>query len=366
MQRPPATILAMFVFAFASAAACDDEPTPPAEGLPCEDCRHPHSIATFIQNRTGGPVEVVVNEPDSLTVDQHVLDARLELPIPPAVFGAERRRTLDPAPAQLRLNALIMVVDGEQRVMRTGGIVRVDGGRPFLVVGTGGDVEIRRDHSGEITLEADHPKLTMIVPTERTVAECRAGTFDAPFDRVPTAMWASPGAHDVRSITRDANGCRLLTIGRDDKEPLPPFRACVPDEVYPFVEGERLRAISTGDRLASEGLLFANDRGDRLTLLRVAFDAHASSDALRIPFVVEADAHCARVDPKCGHVDVPAKVRAVADAGQTTFTVLAATARPVARPTCVGEGDPFPLQAIAHAWIAEVERALDGGPADGG
>jgi hypothetical protein len=367
-SRLVAVTTAMASAVVASVTACGDEPTEAPFECTDEHCRHPEAASVFIRNGTGRPVKVSIFQPESLRIDQRVLDGRLELPIPPSTFGAKKETTLGLPPDEVRLDSLIDVFDGNGRASRIGGIVRIDDGPAFLVIGMSANISARADADGTMIVEADDPKRTSVLRTDRNVTECPAGTFDAPFDDVPKAMRESTAEYDVRGVTRDASGCRMLTLGESGNDTTVTFRACVPDELYPFAEGEHVRVSSSGAPLGTQGMHFTNDRGDRLSLFRVAFASRVSSDVEDVLLMANEDARCARVDPLCGHVDVPMRVSAP-DAGDggglRPVVVLGASARPVARPMCMADSDDLSAtQAIARAWVARVEHV--GVDADGG
>jgi hypothetical protein len=370
-------------------AACEDGSAPlastpiavlpPCSGLSTEECQplKGGGPAIVVENRTGAPIAVAVASAGGVRIDRQVVDGILQLPIPTAPGSAERTFTLDPQ-ASSDHHGQITVVDRAASREVLGSFIRLADGPTFLAVGTG-KVVVRPSADGVPFLEEEDPKTLTLVRRDRVVAECAGGSFVPPFDPPPIALYDSipedEGPVRIRSVTRDAEGCREIEIGDDREAPITEIRACLPDEAYPFVDGEDVRVSASGDPETTAATYFTSPAGNVLILSRIAFETHTSSSHLEgFELAFDEDESCANIDPLCGHVDVPVRVSArtrdgtlhritygtpVHDIGEDTrFFVLGATARPVADKKCVGKNDQGASRTvIARAWVATVTRA---------
>jgi hypothetical protein len=330
--------------------------------------------AIVVENRTAAPIELGVANAGGVRVDRRVVDGVMKLPIPTAPGSEERSVTLDPQ-ATTDLHGQITVVDRAASRETLGSFVRLKDGPTFLAVGLG-KVLVRPSADGTPFLEEEDPKTLTLVRRERVVTECASGPVRPPFDPPPIQIFdpipKPTGLIRMRSVVRDGEGCREIEIA-DDVRSMAKLRACLPDDAFPFVDGEDVRVSPSGDPQNTAVTHFVGP-GKVLMLSRIAFDSRTTSTHLEgFELAFDEDDSCANVDPLCGHVDVPVRMTArtrdgafhritygqpVQDPGEDTrFFVLAATARPVADKKCVGENDQGASRTvIARVWVATVSR----------
>jgi hypothetical protein len=360
-------------------ACAGDEAIGAPEAAPCQtgsDCvpleREPGGLD--IENRTGVSVEIHVGERDGVRVDRRVVDGSLSLPIP-VVTAAFERTLFFEAERRMTFINQVSVIDGKEALDHFGAFVRVGDDPAVLALGFG-RLLVRMSEDGSPVIEAEDPKAVSLSPASRSVSECAEGVLSVPFPPPPASFFDAArrrvGAQHLRSVVRGADGCRDLDIADDNGDAVANVHVCLPDAAYPFSEGEDVRVFATGEPTlgpTTTTLRFAGASGADLTLTRVLFGGRTSTDAERLELTLDPQDSCARVDPRCGHVDVPARMSArtsdgaiqrvvygqpiVDTEGPRTFFVLAGSARPVAATECTGDDDPGAM-APGRAWVATV------------
>jgi hypothetical protein len=372
-------------------AACGDDSRPGvATAFPeCtnEECARSEKVlgGIVIENRTAAPIELGTRSAAGMRIDRRIVDGVLRLPIP-AVTGSTERRFLLGAQEKTALDDQIIVVERGTPVARFGSFIRIAGGPSFLALGTG-TVFVRTSMDGTPFFEEEDPKTLTLARDDRVVAECEGGPVSPPFEPPSKALFASVGEQHgpvrVRSVVRDVDGCRTIEVGDDRPEPVATLRACIPDEAYPFTDGETVHVSTSGGPQITAFTHFVGAGGSELRFGRIAFEARTSSELDGLELAFDEQDTCRHVDPLCGHVDVPVRLTGRTRDGtvhpvahgvpihevgdKTTFYVFASTARPVADTKCPhaitdadgdagAADDPTALTALARAWVAVVTR----------
>ena len=214
----------------------------------CDPLKAAPGILT-IENRSGAPVEIGIANREGVRIDRRVVNGSLSLPIPVITDDGFARTISLEADGTTSLDDVITVVDGETVGDRFGAFLRVGGGAPVVALGMG-RLFVRASSDGTPFLEAEDPKVISITPTTLTVAECGPGILSAPFPPPPAsfldAMRKRYGEQYVRGVVRGIDGCRDIDIANDDGDAVATIHACLPDEAYPFVDGEDVRVFASG------------------------------------------------------------------------------------------------------------------------
>lgn len=344
--------------------ACEGSSSEPPRA--CVDCDPTVGRADgqglVVENRTDHPVSITTRTFTALSIDRKVLEGTLVVPIGPARRGTDQSLLIQPGTSTF-FGSGINVVNGSDVRFEIGGGVRIGSGPFFLAVGKG--VLVMRTRDGADILEAEDPRAVVLLPVERDVTACAAGTFGEMLDG-PSPPVAYGDPLDVESIARDADGCRVFRFagnGVDD------FRLCVPDAAFPFVEDEAISMTSNG-----RGARFENATGTVLEILPAEFRDRSPAAVSDVRVAFSEQTTCASDDAKCGSVGVPAKVLfsfdgktsqtlAVGDSiidpndATRTFFVIGARSLPVADVSCAtqdGEG----IFNMARVVLALVERPV--------
>lgn len=317
--------------------------------------------AIVVENRSDHAVPLTVRElAGGIMIDRKILEGTLAVPIGPAGRGAERGMSLDVG-ANAFLDAPLQVLTGPNVVANTGGVVRVGSGPFFLAVGKG--TVIVRSREGADILEVEDPRSVTLLPVERDMPACTRAALGGLLADPPSPIRGGDSM-TVTSVTRDAEGCRMLGLKRFGFEV--DYRLCVPDATFPFADTDSLTAFS----FALDGMRISNGAGTALDLLPVRFQTRATVDVADLAIAFAEDASCASVEPSCGDVEVPTKVRlsfdgktvetlavgeSVVDPGNPgrTLFLVGARFRPAFAPACSARGEPPPP---AEMFVALVEK----------
>lgn len=368
-------------------AACGGDPEvgPPECRTNCVPLKSQPS-GLEIENRTLEPVVIGIAERQGVRIDEHVVDGSLALPIPVVTDGFERRIVLE-AGRKMTLNSQVAVFDGtKQGGTHFGAFVRLGNGPSMLALGFG-RLLVRTAEDGTTVIDAEDPKVVSMSPAARSVPECAPGVLSPPFAPPPASFYQAArkevGTPRVRAVVRGADGCRDIDIADDAGDTVANMHVCIPDDAYPFADGDDIRVFESNNATpALDGtpmvsttptttMRFTAASGAELVLTRVVFGERTSADAEGLELTIAADDSCARIDERCGHVDVPARMTVRTSDGTSKrvvygeeiidptrdrrFFVLAGMARPVAATQCTGDDDPGAM-APGRAWVATVIR----------
>jgi hypothetical protein len=331
-----------------------------------------------LDNRTGADVRVTVRRTSLFQIDRKVLTGEIVVPIGPASSGTERSFSVAPD----RFQTLDDGVDVRAPTItqrKPAAVLRIDDGPMILAVGTGRLLVRARD--GANVLEAEDPRAVTVLPVERELASCEAGTFGTTFDATPRGI-GELDVMSVMSVTRDgdAESCRILRLRHADAPPGADagfdYRLCVPDAAFPFTDDGTLklrRIIPEDTRHGGYGIRIENAAGDAVDLVRMRLfvETTATIEGAAIDFAEEPT--CVAIDEaSCRDVVVPAKIdlaaegearapmaigeaRSLPGSPDRSIVLVGASARPILTVDCASRGME-PADA-AQASFAVVTRA---------
>jgi len=233
----------------------------------------------------------------------------------------------------------------------------------FLLVGTEnalGNAALR-DVGGQLTIVPLDTNVTVFPIRQTQRPECSAG------ETTKTIEWTDRMVPGTIATQTWSNGCIDVTFEGDEK----PFRACLPQDAWPFLEG---RALTFNLFANQGGLAHTNGSGERgiaisdgETMLELAFVKAPLSWAAPLDgtakLVIAAAKACVTIDRACPRITAPIGITLDEDGKQEPLAVGAPLARerngvlvthrivggrvtPVRRMECEGDASGYTIERV--------------------